>query len=193
MKRKIFLSVILFSGNINAQVQKGAIYPELSVSRNMIRMNATTYHASVSAGISKQSTLGIFYSRTNYGSPDVSRYNGYSLKTGGGLTYTWYRYFNRKSKWGWFINAEAGLYKVKVFEKTGSSYNLNNKYLERELTLNPGVFFTPSPRVMLFAGLGGISVYGSKYQFADFSSSFLSRGTIGIRFTLGGNGKKRGR
>lgn len=193
MNKNTFLCfiVIFFYCSVKAQVQPGKLYADVSVSRYVLRFNNTVYQASLSAGLTQHSTLGLFFSHTRYdASASITGFDAYSTKTGGGVTYNYYRYFNSHSKWGWYANVNAGIFNIRVLEKTSGSYQLNNRYWQQELTVSPGIFFTPSRSVMLYAGLGGITLGSNKYQLVNLSSGFVNQLTIGARITIGGSKKK---
>jgi len=142
----------------SAQIEKNRIYPGLTVGRHLTNYNTNTIEPSVSVGISDHSVLSGFYRYERYNNSPLSPMKGYSTRSGGGVSYSYYRYFNKSSKWGWYLNGSLGLYQVRVYEKQGGTTILNNRYTEKELTITPGVFFKPSPRTMVFGNIGGFSL-----------------------------------
>lgn len=193
MIKTISLTVALaiIHSAIQAQVQPGAVYPDITVTRNFLRLNNTIYQGSLSAGLSKHSTLGFFASHTRYNASGLSVYEGYSTKSGVGVSYNYYRYFNSKSKWGWYVNAAGGLYRLKVFDKVSGNYQLNNSYAQQEFSISPGIFFTPTKNVMIYAGLGGLALASNKHQAVYLNTGFLSQVSLGVRFTIGGGKKNK--
>lgn len=174
-----------------AQVQPGAVYPEFSATQNFLKLNNTSYRATLSAGLTQHSTLGFFISRTRYNASTVIGFDSYSTQSGAGVTYNYYRYFNSRSKWGWYVNAGAGLYTIKVYDKTSGTYQENNRYGQNELFVSPGIFFTPAKNVMVFAGTGGLSLANNKYETFYLRSSLLGQFTLGVRITIGGGDKAK--
>jgi hypothetical protein len=190
--RKLILFLLLtsiFVSRSSAQVEKNSFYTELLVGRHFLKYNTNTIQPSVSIGISEHSVLGAFYRYNRYNSNPRSLYSGYSTKAGGGVSYSYYRYFNKKGKWGWYLNGSLGIFKVNVYEKQGNSTVLNYRYTERELTITPGVFFKPSPKVMLFANIGGLSL--TNYQGINGHAGFASELNIGVQISFGGGKKKQ--
>ncbi len=194
MHKKIpFIAASLFfAPALPAQVQKGSIYPGITAGQFVFRFNNSTLQPSVEVGVSSHSTLGLFYYSTRYNANALSNAGGNSTKRGGGISFTYHRYFNLHSKWGWYVNSTLGLYKIRVIEKQGANSYLNNRYGQGELTLTPGVFFTPSSKLMLFANIGGFSLSNNRYEFLRPGSSFVNQLSVGVRFTFGKNKKQAG-
>lgn len=183
-------AAITLSSGLSAQVQKGGIYPGVTTGVGITRFNNSFIQPSVEVGISGHQTAGVFYYSTRYNNSLLNS-DDYSTKRGGGISFTHYRYFGRRSKWGWYVNAAAGIYDIKVIQKQAGAAILNNRYRQGELTLTPGIFFTPSPRVMFFANTGGFALVHNKHEFANAQSSFLNYISVGVRFTLGGRKKDK--
>jgi hypothetical protein len=189
-KKLLFLTVtIVISVQLVAQVEKNRIYPALTIGKHIFDYNTNTIQPSVSIGLSEHSTMGVFFKYTRTASYPSDFFKGYSEATGGGITYSYYHYFNKRSKWGWYFNAELGTYRINVFDKTSGTTVLNNRYTERELRVTPGIFFSASPRVMFFANVGGLALTHNYNGLHLNHRDFLNQVNIGVRISLGGNRK----
>lgn len=192
MRKKItfIAAVIAITPALQAQIQKGDIYLGGNAGIGVLQFNNDYFQPAIEAGISKHSTLGLFYYSTRYNAASFSGVEGYSTKKGGGLSFTYHRYFGSKTKWGWYMNATAGLYDIKVVDKIAGRAYLNNRYRQAELTITPGIFFTPSSRLMLYANFGGFSLTNNKHEFAVARVHFPNYFSIGARFSIGGSKRK---
>jgi len=190
-KTAILCTLLCISQALLAQVEKGSVYPGITAGQMIFRFNNSSIQPSVEIGISRHSTLGVFYYSTRY--RDISPLNAesYSTQKGGGISFAVYSYFNRRSRWGWYVNSIAGLYDIRVIEKRAGYNFLNNRYRHGELRVTPGIFFTPTPKLMLFANIGGFSVSNNRYEFLSPGSSFLSQLSVGLRISLGGSKKRK--
>lgn len=173
-----------------AQVEKNAIYPELSVGRTLFNYNTNTVQTGVSIGLSEHSTLGVFYAHTRYESSPLfsSETNGKSNRYG--ISYTYYSYFKNSKKWGWSLNGSASINRYNTLYKPTSSPAVNYKGTDKELSITPGVFFKPSAKVMLTANIGGVTIYNSRYQVGSGYSNFGGQLNLGVRVNLFGHKKR---
>ncbi len=173
----------------SAQIQKKQIYPGLSVGRYFLKYNSNNIQPSVSFGISEHSLVGLFYKYEKFNTHPSISFKGYATKIGGGVSYSYYRHFNKKSKWGWYLDGSLGLFQVKTYEKQNGSAVLNFQAKQTEFAFTPGIFYKPSPRILLFGNLGGFSVNSYQqhiYKHVDFGKQL----NLGIKITLGGKSNK---
>jgi hypothetical protein len=176
----------------SAQIERNRLYTELSAGRYILNFTANTFQPSVSYGISEHSAISAFYKYQKFKSYPGIYYNGYSTKSGGGISYNYYHYFNKKSKWGWSLNASLGVFKINVYDKQGGIILLNNRYTEKELTVTPGLFFKPSPRLMFFTNIGGLSLV-NYHGGTNINNGFSKQLNIGVQLRIGGAAKKQQR
>jgi len=192
MRKIILTSSVLFFSVIQlaAQFQKNEIYGGLSYGRRLFNYNTNSYQPSFSIGLNTHSTVGVFLDNTRYNVMPSQFYDGYSHSLGVGISYNYARYFKKSSKWGWYVNSSLGFYKVKVYEKQNSITTLNTHYNQQELSVSPGIFFRASPRILLFANIGGISLTNNRYEFTS-RFNMTSQLNIGVMISLGNPGKKK--
>lgn len=191
--RKFIILLLLTSCSFfyaSAQFNKGEIYTGIDISRRIARFDITSIQSSVSIGLGQHSRAGIFYNRSWYGS--YNNWTDNSIKIhGAGVFYEYASYFKKSRKWGWTMNGSFAFNQVSVYEKNAGTVLLNNRYTERQLTFTPGIFFKPSPRVMLFANIGGFSLNNNRNEFINARSDFATKLNIGAIFTIGHPRKRK--
>lgn len=181
--------VALFALQSSAQIQKKQIYPGLSVGRQLFSYNTNSIQPSLSFGISEHSLVGLFYKYEKFNTHPSISFKGYATKIGVGVSYSYYRHFNKKSKWGWYLDGSLGLYQVRGYKKQNGTPVLNFQVKQTEFTFTPGIFYKPSPRILLFGNVGGFSVNSYQqhiYKHVDFGKQL----NLGIKITLGGKSNK---
>jgi hypothetical protein len=192
-KKLLFVTLtIVISVSLVAQVEKGRIYPALTLGKHVFDYNTNTVQPSISIGLNEHSTIGVFYQYTRYKFSPSDFSKGFSEKTGGGVSYNYYHYFGKRSRFGWYINGELGVYRVSVFDQSGSTTVLNNRYTETQLKITPGIFYSLSPRVMLFTNVGGLAFNHSAGRGLDITGrDMFNQVNIGIRVSFGGSKKAK--
>lgn len=196
MKKKLIHAAVflLISFTAGAQLQPGAVYPGISVTKNLLTYNANAVRGELEVGLSKHNSLGLFLRYTRYinsRSKDSSGFvpKGNTAETEAGLSFSSFRYFNKRSKWGTLLNAEFGISKINVYEDNGSGNLLRLSYHRINLSITPGIFYAPSPKVMLVGNIGGFTLSTVKNAGIEGTSDIGQRITLGARFTLGGKKK----
>jgi len=179
-------ALFLLSLNSSAQVDKGQLYGDLFIGRKLWNYNTNMIQPSITVGLSEHSTLGVFYSYTRYKSMPVAGINEMTANvTGVGVSYSYFKFFKNSQKWGWYVNGSLSFNRVTVYEKAGGNTVLNNRYSERNLSLTPGIFFKPSPRIMLYGNIGGIEAVNNRHDFILPRSTFANQVNFGIRVGIG--------
>jgi len=167
--RKIILAVItvsLFVSTANAQIKKGDIllggtfgYGNSNSPGNSSSSNANL-NPSIGYAIGKNSVLSIRLGYSHGKSEDangnyVSKYTGFST----GMA--WKKFFPIKDKLGWFTDLygafSSGSIKQQYTPGSSMSKSTSTGY---SAGVNPGIYFIPSPGLLLSINAGGI-VYGS--------------------------------
>lgn len=173
-----------------AQIEKKAIYPELSGERKIFNYNTNGYQTGVSLGLTSHSTFGIFYSRTRYEQSPSTFSESLSTISRYGISYTYYSYMKKSQKWGWSLNGSAAINRVHTyFKPTGGAETLTD-YSTKQLIITPGLFFKTSSRVMFTANVGGFTIYDSGSPLGETHSSFGGDLNLGIRISLFGKKHK---
>lgn len=197
MRKKIYLLFItpfLFILSF-AQIQKNELYASLSIGTRVIGYTSNSIRPDISIGLGKHSTVGVFFDYTKYRSWTFNNTTGRSNSFSIGLSYNYYSYFKNSKKWGWSINSTLSLNRINFYEKTGSMTDYT-RYTETDLSVTPGIFYRPSPRILLHANIGGFSLYKNRYESMhniDTRSGFGTQLNIGATISLGNLGKKKKR
>jgi hypothetical protein len=192
MRKTLLLSFVLFISAIqlSAQFQKNEIYGGLGYGRWLFNYNTNSYQASLSVGLNANNTIGVFLDHTRYNSMPSPVYNGFSQSSGLGISHSYARFFKNSSKWGWYVNSSLGFHKIRIYEKQNGVNVLNVNYPQQELSVTPGIFFKPSPRILLFANIGAVSLTNNRYEFKG-RFNMASQLNVGITIGLGNFGKKK--
>ena len=190
MGKQIVTLALLFicCTQASAQLEKGNLYPGVS-SENRLRSFNKSFGVKpeLSYALDKHSLIGVKgnYSRsTSYRVFNATGDRAYYLQYGAGISYSYFRYFKRSNKWGWYANANLEFNKLKYYDikNTGQTV-LNNQFRQTELSLRPGLFFKPSQRVMFLANFGGVSLQNYAGNITgDFN--FASQFNIGVLINL---------
>lgn len=194
MRKKIYfllITLVLFIQSF-AQFQKNELYTGLSVGTRVIGYSSNSIRPEVSIGLGKHSTAGIFFDYTKYRSWTFNNTTGRSNSYSVGVSYNYYSYFRNSKTWGWLVNGTLSLNRINFYEKTGGTTNYT-RYNEADLSITPGIFYRPSPRILLHANVGGVSLYKNRYESNGIGtrSGFGTQLNIGATFTLGNLGKKK--
>ena len=171
----------------NAQLEKGNVYPGLSSENRFHFFNKSFgVKPELSYALDQHSLIGVkgnYFRSNNYRLYSATE-RGYNLQYGAGITYSYFRYFKRSNKLGWYVNANLEFNKLKYYDiKSTGQTELTNQFRQTELSLRPGIFFKPSQRVMFFANFGGVSLdnYAGSVT-GDFN--FASQLNIGVLINL---------
>ena len=182
------IALLIVCGQAFAQLEKDKFYPGLSY-QNRFKFDYTTYGtgAQLSYALDKHNLVGVNYNY--YRSNKFPLYfqqnsRGYFFASGTGLTYTYFRYFKNSKKLGWSITSDLNFNTIRYYTlKTSGQYQLDNRYHEAELSVKPGLFYTPSRNVIIFANFGGYSLNkGRGYLWGDFN--FGSQVNVGALINL---------
>ena len=182
------IAVLIVCWQASAQLQEGNFYPGLSW-QNRFKFNYTTYGtgSQLSYALDKHNLIGVNYNY--YRSNKFPLYfqqsdRAYFFTTGAGLTYSYFSYFKNSKKLGWSITSDLNFNTTRYYTlKTSGQYQLDDRYHEVELSVKPGLFYTPSRRVIVFANFGGYSLNkGKGYLHSDFN--FGSQFNVGALINL---------
>ncbi len=193
MRNKTIFSLffLLSFFHLSAQVENGQLYGDFIFGKRILKLNTGTIQPAFSIGLNEHSTFGVFYDYTrSKTTPSISS-NGYFVNQGVGISYSYYHYFKKSQKWGWYFNSSFAINQTRAFDKSSGSLILKSQSAARILSVTPGVFFKPSKGVMLFANIGGVSLVNNRYHFITPSSSFASQLNLGIRINIGGLRKNK--
>jgi len=184
--RKIYFLVLGFicSTSLFAQLEKNQFYPGLSLTGGF-RNSGIGYglQPSASLALGKHSMLTLF-GRFQQGRQVMNPYfaGGSSSTTerGFGIGYTYYRYFKKGGKFGWYADLSFLMNNLEFRDfKSGNLTSVTTR-LEKQLYCTPGLFYRVSPRVMLFANFGSANLLGV-YNTQSFGKAF----TIGVKINIG--------
>jgi hypothetical protein len=174
--------------HVSAQLEKGNLYPGLS-SENRFRFFNKSFGVKpeLSYALDEHSLIGVklnYFRSNNYRLFYSANDKGYNLQYGAGISYSYFRYFKRSNKFGWYANANLEFNKLKYYDiKNTGQTELTNQYFRTELSLRPGIFYKPSQRVMFFANFGGVSLNNDAGSVTgDFN--FASQFNIGVLINL---------
>ena len=178
------IAILLVCGQASAQLEKNKFYPGLSY-QNRFKFNYTTYGAGaqLSYALDRHNLIGVNF--THYRSNKFPLYfqqsdRGFLSGTGVGLTYTYFRYFKNSKKLGWSITSDLNFNTIRYYSlKTSGQYQMDDRYHEIQFSLKPGLFYTPSRNVIVFANFGGYSLNkGNGYLRSDLN--FGSQLNVGV-------------
>ncbi len=172
----------------SAQLEKGNLYPGVSSENRLHFFNKSFgVKPELSYALDEHSLIGVkgnYFRSSNYRVFNAADDKAYYLQYGAGISYSYFRYFKRSNKWGWYANANLEFNKLKYYDmkNTGETV-LNYQFRQTELSLRPGLFFKPSQRVMFFANVGGVSLQNNAGNInGDFN--FASQFNIGVLINL---------
>lgn len=176
-------SIAFFNFNqLSAQIEKGHLYPGVTFNQGQgIKYGV---QPSISLGIGKHGLIGV---HTSHKKSDNFFYNDsktYGIANGGGIDYTYFSYFKKSQKLGWFVTTGFTYYRNIVYQVKNDQKETNNKYGSTNIYMRPGLFFKASQKVMLFANIGGIGIESSRGN-TDLDLNFASQINIGVLINLG--------
>ena len=201
MKKQILLFSIalLFVTASLAQIDKGDIL--LGGTFGFGNTNATSGTTTTSSNANLHPRLGYAIGRNsvlslalgyNYGkSKDVTSNQGSRLNAfSAGVS--WQKFFPIKDKVGWYTDLSATYTNGKIKYQIGSSSPYESKSNGYAAAANPGIYFMPTPSLLLTSNVGGVSYGYSKDKVggqptaktSNFSINFLSYFGFGVVFII---------
>lgn len=182
------LVAVIVCGQASAQLEPGKFYAGIS-SENRFRFFNKSYGVKPELvyALDNHSSIGVYfnYSKSNkYEIHYLDNAKAYNVQFGAGISYNYFRYFKNSNKLGWYVNANLEFNRFKAYDiKYSGATVLNSQFNQAELSIKPGIFYTPSKNVMLFANFGGLSLNRSNGNFSgDFN--FASQFNIGVLINL---------
>lgn len=178
------IAVLFCWTHASAQLEPGKFYTGiLSENRFGYFNNSYGFKSGLHYALDKYSSIGVNfnYSRSgNYQVHYLDNARAYNVQVGAGISYNYFRYFKNSKKLGWYANANLDLNRFKSFDiKYSGETVLNGQFNQVALSVKPGIYYTPSKNVMIFANFGGVSLNRSNGQFSgDFN--FASQFNIGV-------------
>lgn len=190
-KIQLLLAIMAVSSATSfAQLEKNKWYTGFSLTRGFGNgITAYGVQPSVSFSLDKHSLLSV-YGKYQKGKEMANPFSvdrsGRMTEIGAGIGYTYYRSFKKGGKFGWYLDAAASVNRISNYDLQSGKKIAVHRYMEKQLHITPGLFYRASPRVMLFANFGGLSVIGDQCT-RDFGNQF----NIGLRISLGKIAEKR--
>jgi hypothetical protein len=182
------ITALIFFVQASAQLEKGKLYTGVS-SENRINFNNRSFgfKPELAYALDQHSSIGVkfnYFRSNKYNVHYLDNAKGYNVHFGIGVSYNYFRYFKNSNKLGWYVNANLEFNRRRFYDiKYSGQTVLNSQYKQAELSLRPGIFYSPSRNVMLFANFGGISLKRSNGDFyGDFN--FASQFNIGVLINL---------
>lgn len=175
------IAVCIIYGQASAQIEKGKLYPGITI--NQGRGLQFGIQPSMSVGLGKHGLLGVHSSHLRGDNFFYNDSKTYAIKNGGGISYSYFRYFKNSRKLGWYITGELNYHRYNVYQVKNDERLLNNRYGQTDIDIRPGLFFNASKNILLFANVGGIGLHSVR----DNNSLDLSFGrqvNIGILINL---------
>lgn len=178
------LVVLIVCGQTSAQLEPGKLYTGIS-SENRFHFYNKNFGVKpeLAYALDKHSSIGVkfnYFRSNKFEVGYIADAKGYTVSYGAGISYNYFRYFKNSHKLGWYANANLELNRYKFYDiKSSGQAVLNNWGNYAELSIRPGIFYTPSKNLMLFANFGGFSLNKSFHDFSgDFN--FASQFNIGV-------------
>jgi len=191
MRKIILLNAVIFFSffQLSAQLQKNQIYVGVTGEKRFSQVSTIGVRPSFSVGLNSFSAVGSYFDYTRYKAWNYLGHEGYTESLGIGVFYSYYRYFGKSEKWGWFANADISLNRIRGYETTPTT-TLANQYNQTRLSLTPGIFYKPSANILLHLDIGGLTFFHDGYQ-NKLKSNFGSQINIGINVGFGRGSKKK--
>jgi hypothetical protein len=178
----LLICCIACSMNLFAQLEKNQLYPGLSFTSGF-KSTGYELQPSASFALGKHSMLSVFgrvqQSKESF-NPYLFGHSSTMSSYGFGVSYTYYHYFGKSTKLGWYIDASLSRNNVTLTDKQLGSVFMETSHRELQFIITPGLFYKPSNRVMLFLNAGGINAIGS-YGTSRFGNVI----NVGVKVRLG--------
>jgi hypothetical protein len=186
MGKYLFTAIAAFiiCRQASAQLQPGKLYTGISSENRFHFYNKNFgFKPELAYALDKHSSIGLkfnYFKSNKYDIGFLDNARGYNVSFGVGLSYNYFRYFKNSNKLGWYANANLEFNRSRFYDiKTSGQTVLNSNYNYAELSIRPGIFYTPSKNVMFFTNFGGFSLQRSSQDFSgDFN--FASQFNIGV-------------
>lgn len=178
------LAISIICAKVSAQLEPGKIYTGISSENRFHFYNKNFgFKPELAYALDKHSSIGVkfnYFRSNKFEVGYVPDAMGYAVSYGAGISYNYFRYFKNSHKLGWYANAnlEFNRYRFYGIKSSGQTV-LNNQGNYAELSIRPGIFYTPSENVMLFANVGGFSLNRSYHSFSG-DLNFASQFNIGV-------------
>jgi hypothetical protein len=190
MRKYLFtlLVAVIVCVQASAQLEPGKFYTGIS-SENRFHAFNKSYGVKpeLAYALDKHSSIGVnfsYFRSTKYDIHYLDNDKAYNVQFGAGISYNYFRYFKNSNKLGWYVNANLDFNRYRFYDiKTSGQTVLNSQYNYAELSIRPGIFYTPSRHALIFANFGGVSLNKNSHNFSgDFN--FASQFNIGALISL---------
>ena len=190
MGKFVFTSLVLLiiCGQVSAQLEPGKLYTGISSENRFHFYNKNFgFKPELAYALDKHSSIGVkfnYFRSNKYEVGYLDNAKGYNVSFGAGISYNYFRYFKNSNKLGWYANVNLEFNRSRFYDiKNSGQTVLNSQYNHAELSLRPGIFYTPSRNVIFFANFGGLSLNRSNGNFSgDFN--FANQFNIGVLINL---------
>lgn len=180
--------IFLSAAELSAQTEKNQVYTGITFNRGQYIEYGT--QPSLSVGLGRHGMMGIHGSYFRGKSSPMYGTVNYAIQFGGGINYTYYKFFKKSHKLGWFINTGFTYHRFNVYQIKNDEKFLNYKYGQTDIYTKPGIFFKPPSKVILFINFGGIGLQSSRGN-NDLDISLGSQANVGVLINIGTLRKKR--
>jgi hypothetical protein len=180
--------ILLIFSQASAQIEKGKIYPGITLNRSEAMQYGVQPSASV--GLGKHGLLVVHLSFMHGKNFYYADSRSYGSMNGAGINYSYFRFFKNSQKLGWYATAGVTYHRVNVYQVKNDVTMLNNKYGQTDLYLKPGLFFKASPQLTFFANAGGIGINSSQGN-NDLDISFLGEVNVGVLINFDARKRKK--
>jgi hypothetical protein len=187
MRKKILLTVVvMFSVFVaSAQLEKGKLYADLSIGQRVLRANTWHVRPGMSLALSEKFAIGVFGDYTRHTRFETMNGSGYMNKYAAGIAFSYFNYFSKARKWGWYMNADIQYNHSELFLSESYYTTLAFESNTVELNLTPGIFFT-TRKFLFYGNVGGYSLSKSIYRNEYYKSfDFGSQLNLGMKMNLG--------
>ena len=153
-------ALFIIYGQASAQLEPGKLYTGIS-SENRFHFYNKSFGVKpeLAYALDKHSSIGVkfnYFRSNKFEVGYVPDAKGYTVSYGAGISYNYFRYFKNSHKLGWYANANLDFNRYRFYDiKSSGQAVLNNQGNYAELSIRPGIFYTPAKNVMLFANFGG--------------------------------------
>ena len=187
IKFLLFALLVFIGLTSHAQLQKGSVYADLSLGQRYAQTFTWHVQPGVSYALSNRFSVGTFVDYTRYQRFETLNGEGFGKQYSVGISVNYFEYFNSRRKWGLYYNGTAQYSHFLAYDKTNGATSFNYETKFYKFSLTPGIFHTPSDRIIWYGNIGGVSLSHENNRWKR-GMSFLGEVNVGMHLRLG---KKR--